>query len=101
VHVRLAGLPNEEQLGIERAIKDYFECGCMPARCAAIVVIACTLLAFVVTDETISWNVLVIVGLIVLLVPLAAMLISIVGARRRLWRTLDSFVNRTNSLHPR
>jgi hypothetical protein len=89
VKLGLVGLPEAERHRIEEAIRDYFVCGCVAARWAAIVVIACALLACVVANETISWNMLGIIGVIILLMPLAAMLVSIVRARRRLWRTLD------------
>jgi len=92
VKVRLSGLPDAERLRIEETIKDYFVCGCVPARWAAVAVIACAILASLVAHEAVlgaSWNVFVVAGVAALLVPLATMLLSILRARRRLWRTLD------------
>jgi hypothetical protein len=101
VQVRLPRLPEAERARIDEAIKDYFACGCVPARWAAIAVVGCAILASFVAHEIVfgaSWDTLVIVGLVALLVPLATMLVTVVRARRRLWRTLDGLV-RTSDAH--
>jgi hypothetical protein len=93
VQIQLPALPDAKRARTEKAIKDYFACGCMPARWAAIIIVSSILVAFLASGKTIfdvSWDVLLIAGLVALFLPLGTMLATFIRTRQRLWRTLDA-----------
>ena len=96
VQVRLAAIADDERVRIKAQIdRDYFACGCRPARWAAFAVFAGAVIALLLARGSIpdlSWPAWVNIGLIAMLIPMATMLVAIFQARMRLWRVLDRMV---------
>jgi hypothetical protein len=94
VVVQIGGISEAVRSNLEETIqRDYFACGCLPARWAGISVMTLMLLTcLLLWDQltSVSWEALVLGALLVLLGPLTAALISIAVSRLRLWRTLDT-----------
>jgi len=93
VRIRIAGMPDVYRRQAEGdIISDYSACGCVAARWTALACFSVLLLFFLIArDQLIEMPgvVLFIFLLVAILIPLAAMLLSIILARLRLGRTLD------------
>jgi hypothetical protein len=94
VRVRIADLPESERSRLEETVvRDYFACGCLAARWAAIGVAGFVSLTCAVAWDFVaaaSWEGALIAVFAIILIPMATMLASVARARMRLWRLLDA-----------